>query len=140
MPNTKQPLPEWERLLSAAAHLQRILPGAVLVGGTAVATHVHHRLSRNFIVMVQMFNVSGRNLIELNWGKITYKEPSLELFTLPNQDGEVPVAKSMEDIGDIYGVELPNRESWMKRHLTVILVGLAVVVLVVGVAVKFRRR
>lgn len=45
MPNTKQPLPEWERLLSAAAHLQRILPGAVLVGGTAVATHVHHRLS-----------------------------------------------------------------------------------------------
>ncbi len=38
-------LPDWERLLSAAAHLQRILPDAVLVGGTAVATHVHHRLS-----------------------------------------------------------------------------------------------
>ncbi|MBO4619344.1 MAG: hypothetical protein J5654_04475 [Victivallales bacterium] len=94
---------------------------------------------RNFIVMAQMFNASGRKLIELNWGKITYKEPSLDLFTLP-KDGEVPVAKSVEDIGDIYGVELPNRESWMKRHLTVILVGLAVVVLVVGLAVKFRRR
>ena len=38
-------LPEWEKLLSAAAHLQRILPEAVLVGGTAVAAHVHHRLS-----------------------------------------------------------------------------------------------
>ena len=95
---------------------------------------------RNFIVMAQMFNVSGRKLIELNWGKITYKESSLDLFTLPNQDGEVAVAKSVEDIGDIYGVELPNRESWMKRHLTVILVGLAVVVVVAGLAVKFRRK
>ena len=44
MPNNTA-LPEWERLLSAAARLQRILPDAVLVGGTAVATHVHHRLS-----------------------------------------------------------------------------------------------
>ena len=95
---------------------------------------------RNFIVMAQMFNVAGRKLIELNWGKITYKEPSLELFTLPNQDGEVPVAKSVEDIADIYDIELPKRESWMKRHLTVILVALAAVVLVGGLAVKFRRR
>lgn len=44
MPNNDS-LPEWEKLLSSAAHLQRILPDAVLVGGTAVATHVHHRLS-----------------------------------------------------------------------------------------------
>jgi hypothetical protein len=44
MPSNKA-LPEWERLLSAAAHRQRILPDAVLVGGTAVATHTHHRLS-----------------------------------------------------------------------------------------------
>ena len=95
---------------------------------------------RNFIVMAQMFNVAGRKLIELNWGKITYKEPSLELFTLPNQDGEVPVVKSVEDIADIYDIELPKRESWMKRHLTEILVSLVVVVLVVGVVVKFRRR
>ena len=33
MPNT--PLPEWEALLSSAAHLQKIVPEAVLVGGTA---------------------------------------------------------------------------------------------------------
>ena len=44
MPNNNS-LPEWEKLLSSAAHLQRLLPDAVLVGGTAVATHVHHRLS-----------------------------------------------------------------------------------------------
>ncbi len=37
--------PEWERLLAAAAHLQRILPGAVLVGGTASALFARHRMS-----------------------------------------------------------------------------------------------
>lgn len=41
MPNAL--LPEWERVLLAAAHLQRILPDAVLVGGTASALHAHHR-------------------------------------------------------------------------------------------------
>ncbi len=38
-------LPDWERVLAAAAHLQRILPDAVLVGGTAAAIYAHHRLS-----------------------------------------------------------------------------------------------
>lgn len=41
------PLPEWDSLLSSAAHLQRILPSAVLVGGSAAALHVHHRFSRD---------------------------------------------------------------------------------------------
>ena len=44
MPSTT-PLPEWEQVLSAAAHLQRILPDAVLAGGTAAALHAGHRLS-----------------------------------------------------------------------------------------------
>ena len=42
-----EPLPEWDRLLSSAARLQRILPSAVLVGGSAAALHVHHRFSRD---------------------------------------------------------------------------------------------
>ena len=41
------PLPEWERVLSAAARLQRALPDAVLVGGTAAALHAEHRFSRD---------------------------------------------------------------------------------------------
>ena len=41
------PLPDWERVLSAAARLQEILPGAVLVGGTAAALHARHRMSRD---------------------------------------------------------------------------------------------
>ncbi len=38
-------LPDWERVLSAAARLQQILPGAVLVGGTASAVYAQHRAS-----------------------------------------------------------------------------------------------
>jgi hypothetical protein len=41
------PLPEWEQVLSAAAHLQQLLPEAVLVGGTASAIHARHRFSRD---------------------------------------------------------------------------------------------
>lgn len=42
---SKNTLPEWERVLSSAAHLQRILPDAVLVGGTASALYAKHRMS-----------------------------------------------------------------------------------------------
>jgi len=40
-------LPDWERLLSSSARLQQILPGAVLVGGTAAAIHAGHRFSED---------------------------------------------------------------------------------------------
>ena len=46
-PLQMQPLPEWDLVLSAAARLQRILPEAVSVGGTASAIHAHHRFSRD---------------------------------------------------------------------------------------------
>ncbi len=38
-------VPEWETLLAHAAILQTKIPGAVLVGGSAAALHVGHRLS-----------------------------------------------------------------------------------------------
>ena len=38
-------LPDWERLLAAERHLQALLPGSVLVGGTAAAIHASHRQS-----------------------------------------------------------------------------------------------
>jgi hypothetical protein len=37
--------PEWERLLSAERHVQQLVPGSVLVGGTAAALHAGHRFS-----------------------------------------------------------------------------------------------
>jgi hypothetical protein len=47
MPKNTAPLPDWELVLSSAARLQRILPDAVLVGGTASAMHAAHRFSRD---------------------------------------------------------------------------------------------
>ena len=47
MPKNIAPLPDWELVLSSAARLQRILPDAVLVGGTASAIHARHRFSRD---------------------------------------------------------------------------------------------
>ncbi len=38
-------LPDWERVLAAAARLQGLLPDAVLVGGSAAALHAGHRIS-----------------------------------------------------------------------------------------------
>jgi hypothetical protein len=38
-------LPDWERLLAAERHLQHLIPGTVLVGGTAAAIHAGHRVS-----------------------------------------------------------------------------------------------
>jgi hypothetical protein len=37
--------PDWERLLAAERHVQALVPGAVLVGGTAAALHLGHRRS-----------------------------------------------------------------------------------------------
>lgn len=37
--------PDWDQILAAAARLQRIVPDAVLVGGTAAAVHAGHRVS-----------------------------------------------------------------------------------------------
>lgn len=47
MPKNTAPLPDWELVLSSAARLHRILPDAVLVGGTASAIHAEHRFSRD---------------------------------------------------------------------------------------------
>jgi len=38
-------LEDWERLLAAERHLQTLVPGTVLVGGTAAALHAGHRHS-----------------------------------------------------------------------------------------------
>jgi hypothetical protein len=38
-------LPDWELLLAAERHLQALVPGAVLVGGSAAALHAGHRVS-----------------------------------------------------------------------------------------------
>jgi hypothetical protein len=45
MEQPQSQLPDWEQLLAAERHLQHIVPGTVLVGGTAAAVHAGHRVS-----------------------------------------------------------------------------------------------
>jgi len=40
-------LPVWEQVISAACHLQQILPSAVLVGGTSASLYAQHRISQD---------------------------------------------------------------------------------------------
>ena len=79
--------PEWEHVLSAAAHLQVVLPGATLVGGTAAALYAGHRLSydadhvlpdlrdRFDEVLAQLESVAG-------WRTARVKRPVLILGSL----------------------------------------------------------
>jgi hypothetical protein len=79
--------PEWEHVLSAAAHLQVILPGATLVGGTAAAIFARHRVSldaghvlpdlrdRFDEVLAQLESVAG-------WETARVKRPVLILGSL----------------------------------------------------------
>jgi hypothetical protein len=79
--------PEWERVLSAAAHLQDVLPGTTLVGGTAAALYAHHRVSydadhvpsdlrdRFDEVLAQLESVAG-------WRTARVKRPVLILGSL----------------------------------------------------------
>jgi hypothetical protein len=79
--------PEWEHVLSAAAHLQVVLPGATLVGGTAAALFAGHRVSydadhvlvdlrdRFDEVLAQLESVAG-------WQTARVKRPVLILGSL----------------------------------------------------------
>src|SRR5215218_2430280 len=80
-------LPEWEQLLSAAAHLQEILPDATLVGGTAVAIFAQHRLSHDADhVLADLRHRFDEVLAELEavagWRTARVKRPVLILGSL----------------------------------------------------------
>jgi len=85
MPNDT--LPEWERVLAAAAHLQRILPNAILVGGSASAVYAAHRLSTDADhVLTDLRSRFNRVLAELEavagWKTARIRRPVLILGNL----------------------------------------------------------
>jgi hypothetical protein len=87
VPGAPEELPDWEQLLAAERHLQQLLPGAVLVGGTAAALHAHHR--RSFDGDHVLLNLRERFddvLAELEaaagWQTSRVKKPVLILRTL----------------------------------------------------------
>jgi len=118
-------LPEWERLLSAAAHLQEILPDATLVGGTAVAIFTQHRLSRDAdhvlpdlrhrfdAVLAELESVAG-------WRTARVKRPVLILGSLDGIETgvrqlirEQPLETQEVAIGDVRLV-VPTEEELLR--------------------------
>jgi hypothetical protein len=82
---------DWERVLSAAAFVQRIVPDAILVGGTAAALHADHRFSADDDhVIVNLKDRFARVLCDLE-GAAGWKTNRL---TPP-----------VQILGDFYGVD-----------------------------------
>ncbi|MDR2302579.1 MAG: nucleotidyl transferase AbiEii/AbiGii toxin family protein [Deltaproteobacteria bacterium] len=80
---------DWERLLSAAARLQSLLPDAVLVGGTAAALFAGHRLSHDadhtlFDLRDRYDQVLEKLESETGWKSAKNKRP---VIILGNFDG-----------------------------------------------------
>ena len=125
-------LPEWEQLLSAAAHLQEILPDATLVGGTAVAIFAQHRLSRDADhVLTDLRDRFDEVLAELEsvagWRTARVKRPVLILDSLDGIETGVrqlirerPLETQEVAIGDIRLV-VPTEEELLRIKAVLIL-------------------
>jgi hypothetical protein len=125
-------LPEWEQLLSAAAHLQEILPDATLVGGTAVAIFAQHRLSRDADhVLTDLRDRFDEVLAELEavagWRTVRVKRPVLILGSLDGIETGVrqlirerPLETQEVAIGDIRLV-VPTEDELLRIKAVLIL-------------------
>jgi hypothetical protein len=69
---------DWERVLRAAAELQEIVPGAVLVGGTAAAVHARHRISLDADHVVADLAQRFESLVEFLEGRSEWKTSRLQ--------------------------------------------------------------
>jgi len=75
---------EWERVISAAADLQNLVPGCVLVGGSATAIHAKHRLSMDADHILGDLKERFENLLEFlekhkDWKTGRIQPPKLTL-------------------------------------------------------------
>ena len=125
-------LPEWEQLLSAAAHLQEILPDATLVGGTAVAIFARHRLSQDADhVLPDLRHRFDEVLAELEsvagWRTARVKRPVLILGSLDGIETgvrqlirEQPLEKQEVTVGDVRLV-VPTEEELLRIKAILIL-------------------
>lgn len=80
-------LPDWEEVLSSAAHLQELLSGAVLVGGTAAAIYSEHRFSRDADHMLSDLTIHFDEVLQklesvAGWKTARIKRPVLILGNL----------------------------------------------------------
>jgi hypothetical protein len=128
MQNNTSPLPEWEQVLSAAAHLQRIFPDAVLVGGTAAALYAGHRVSTDADHVLTDLRVRfDKVLAELEsvagWKTARVRPPVQILGSLDGIETgvrqlirETPLETAEMQVGS-YRITLPNRrQEWQSSN------------------------
>ena len=118
-------LPEWERLLAAAARLQGILPDATLVGGTAAALQAGHRRSMDADhVMGDLAGRFDEVLAELEsaagWKTARVKRPAIIygsldgiLTTVRNQIRTAPLETTELSVAD-GTIRLPTRAEMLR--------------------------
>lgn len=75
---------KWEHVLAAAAELQHLIPGCILVGGTATAIHAKHRMSLDADHVLQDLEQRFQHLLEFleknkEWETNRIKPPKLIL-------------------------------------------------------------
>ena len=124
--------PEWEHVLSAAAHLQVVLPGATLVGGTAAAVYAGHRVSHDADhvlanlrdrfdeVLAQLESVAG-------WRTARVKRPVLILGSLDGVETGVrqlirdqPLETASVNVGGV-SLVVPTEQEMLRIKAVLIL-------------------
>jgi hypothetical protein len=101
----KETLPDWERVLASAAHLQRVLPEAVLVGGSASAIYAKHRLSTDADHVLT-------NLVE-HFDQVLAELESVAGWTTAR------VTRPVQILGNLDGIETGVRQLIRKEPLEV---------------------
>lgn len=113
---TKEQLPEWDELLSAAVRLQRVLPDATLVGGTAAALHAKHRRSADAdSVIMNLANrfdrVLGQLEAEVGWRTNRVNRPVQVLGAF---DGILTTVRNLIRSEPLETVELPTSQGTLR--------------------------
>lgn len=117
---------DWEQVLFAAAHLQHIVPDAVLTGGSAAAAHAKHRISvdadhvltnlreRYEQILTDLESVAG-------WQFSRGKKPVLILGNLDGVDTGIrqlirdePLETEKLAIGEGQFITIPTREETLR--------------------------
>lgn len=109
------PPSDWERLLAAERHLQSLLPGAVLVGGTAAALHLGHRQSLDgdhvLVDLRDRFDeVLGALEAAAGWSSARVRRPVLILGSLDGFQTGVRQLRRVEplEIEVVDGLRVPT--------------------------------
>jgi len=129
---SERPLPEWDALIASAAHLQKIIPDAVLVGGTAAASYAHHRVSMDHDhalgdlrtrfdgILAELESVAGRKTARV-------KRPALILGSLDGIETgirqlirETPLETAQVEVNGVT-LTLPTREEMLRIKAVLVL-------------------